>query len=207
MVGVVREVIDPKMPLLVNTGDLSLEQCKQLKAAGVDGMYHAVRMGEGVTTGIPVEKRLATLENIAKSGMKLATCVEPIGPEHTAEELVEKTFYCIDAKPLLAGAGRRVTVPGTKSEPFGQLDNTYNALYVAVYRLASGLEPYLNCSGHSQLTAYAGANIAWTEMGVNPRDTMRRTERGGHSVTTAVAQKVFREAGWDINPSWSIGWQ
>ena len=34
MVGSVREVIPADMPLLVNTDDMQLDQCRQLKAAG-----------------------------------------------------------------------------------------------------------------------------------------------------------------------------
>ena len=44
MVGSVREVIPADMPLLVNTDDMQLDQCRQLKAAGANGAYHAVRM-------------------------------------------------------------------------------------------------------------------------------------------------------------------
>ena len=47
MVGSVREVIPADMPLLVNTDDMQLDQCRQLKAAGANGAYHAVRMREG----------------------------------------------------------------------------------------------------------------------------------------------------------------
>ena len=62
----------------------------QLKEAGFDGAYHIVRLREGTDTQIPREKRIATLDAITKAGLDLYYCVEPIGPEHTYEELVDE---------------------------------------------------------------------------------------------------------------------
>ncbi|MCQ4882310.1 radical SAM protein, partial [Alistipes onderdonkii] len=76
-----REVIPADMPLLVNTDDMQLDQCRQLKAAGANGAYHAVRMREGEDTEIPVEKRFETFANLREAGLTLSTCVEPVGPE------------------------------------------------------------------------------------------------------------------------------
>ena len=49
----VREVIGPEMPMLINTGDLTPEQAKELRRAGFNGAYHAARMSEGILTDIP----------------------------------------------------------------------------------------------------------------------------------------------------------
>lgn len=106
MVGSVREVIPADMPLLVNTDDMQLDQCRQLKAAGANGAYHAVRMCEGEDTEIPVEKRFETFANLREAGLTLSTCVEPVGPEHTPEELTEATMRCISTNPLSAGVGQ-----------------------------------------------------------------------------------------------------
>jgi len=202
----VREAVGLEMPLLANTGDMSLEQARALKAAGFNGCYHAVRMGEGVVTTIPVETRLATLANIRAAGLTLSTCVEPVGPEHTPEELTEKTRICIDSGALSAGVGRRITVPGTLLAKHGQLDNLASARNVAVYRLATGLTPRLNCAGGTDLASAMGANLAWAEMGTNPRDTEARTEQGGRGVDIEFCRKVFTDAGWDVLEGPSPGW-
>jgi biotin synthase len=131
----VREVINKDLPLLANTGDMTLEQARQVKAAGFDGCYHAVRMGEGVVTTLDVPTRIATFKNIHAAGLSLSTCVEPVGPEHTVAELVEKTRICIDADAVSAGVGRRVGVPGTKMYDLGELSSIKQALNVAAYRL------------------------------------------------------------------------
>jgi biotin synthase len=202
----VREVISPEMPLLANTRDMTLEQAQQIKAAGFNGIYHAVRMGEGVVTTIPVETRLATIANAQAAGLALSTCVEPVGSEHTSEELTKKTRMCIDTNAVSAGLGRRIGVPGTQLYDLGMITELTGSLFVAVYRLATGLAPRLNCSGHSLLTAHAGANLAWAEVGTNPRDTKERTEKGGRGQSMQVATRVFRESGWEILEGPSTGW-
>ncbi|MBR5259809.1 MAG: radical SAM protein [Eggerthellaceae bacterium] len=206
MAQAVREVISPEMPLLVNTDDLTLERCHALKAAGVNGCYHAVRMGEGVDTEIPVEKRLETFKHIHEAGLSLQTCVEPIGPEHSAEEIAEAVFRCIENKPISAGAARRVPVPGTLLGERPAHTELANGNFVAAYRLATGLNPRLNCSSNSPLTASSGANLAWSEVGSNPRDAVEKTEIGGHGSSIARMQKWLRGGGWEILDGPSQGW-
>ena len=206
MAGAVREAISPQMPLLVNTADMSLEQCEQLRNAGVNGAYHAVRMREGVDTGIPVARRLETLANLKAASMSLSTCVEPVGPEHSARELAEATRLCIDSSPVSGGVGRRIAVPGTAMAERGMYNYVHAAYFVAVYRLVSGLKPRLNCSAHSTVVANAGGNLSWAEVGTNPRDTVSRTERGGRGMGVAESQKVFRDSEWELLDGPSPGW-
>lgn len=206
MVEGVRSVIGHDMPLLVNTDDMTYESCVALKAAGANGAYHAVRMREGVDTGIPVEKRLETFENLAAAGMSLSTCVEPIGPEHSPEELTEATYRCIDVHPQSAGCGKRIPVPNTELYDLGMHTDVANANYVAVYRLATGLDPRLNCSANTVMTAASGANLAWAEVGTNPRDALERTEHGGRGASFDQQYKMFKAAGWEILDGPSQGW-
>lgn len=207
MVEVARSVLDPEMPLLANYDDVTLEQACRLKAAGVDGAYHAVRMGEGVDTTIPVEKRLQTMRNLRDAGLSLQTCVEPIGPEHTPAELVIATRRCIDSGANSAGCGRRITVPGTQVENRGQLNDLQNSLNVAVYRLATGLAPALNCAVSTPITATSGGNLGWAEVGLNPRDTAERTENGGRGNDIAYYRWVYANAGWEVLDGYSQGWK
>ena len=206
MAEAVRQNIPADMPLLVNCDDLTLERAKQLKTVGVNGAYHAARMGEGVDTKIPVEKRVKTFDHLREAGLSLQTCVEPIGPEHSVDELVEATFRCIEAHPVSAGAARRVGLEGTRLFEKGMITEVRNADYVAVYRLATGLEPRLNCSANTVMTASAGANLAWVELGLNPRDILSRTEQGGQAIPIKLARKTFVGAGWEILDGPSQGW-
>ena len=205
MVGSVREVIPADMPLLVNTDDMQLDQCRQLKAAGANGAYHAVRMREGEDTEIPVEKRFETFANLREAGLTLSTCVEPVGPEHTPEELTEATMR-ISTNPLSAGVGKRIGVPGTLVYDRGMLTDVANANMVAVYRLATGRDLRLNCSANTVMTAASGANLAWAEVGTNPRDTVERTEHGGRGSNIAQLRKMFAASGWQVLDGPSKGW-
>ena len=206
MVGAVREAIPADMPLLVNTEDLSLERAKRLKAAGAQGAYHAVRMREGMDTTIPVEERMATFANLREAGLKLSTCVEPVGPEHTPEELTEATFRCIECEPKTSGVGRRISVPNTKLYERGMLNDVEVAIMVAIYRLAVGLDYQLNCSAGTSMAASAGANLAWAEVGTNPRDTVERTEHGGRGDNIDQLRKMFAGVGWHVRDGFSPGW-
>ena len=206
MAAAVREAISPSLPLLVNTDDMTLQQCLQLKEAGVNGAYHAVRMGEGVDTSIPVETRMNTLEALDKAGMSLSTCVEPIGPEHTPAQLAEATFRCIQANPVSGGAGKRVAVPGTRLAVKPAHTELANANFAAIYRLATGVSLRLNCSANTPLTAASGANLAWAEVGSNPRDNVAKTENGGRGSSIERVRKMFLNTGWQVLDGPSQGW-
>lgn len=206
MVYSVREVISPEMPLLVNTEDMTLERAQKLKAAGCNGAYHAIRMREGVDTEIPVENRIETFKHLSEAGLKLSTCVEPVGPENTPEELTEATFRCIRTNPMTSGVGKRIAVPGTLIYDRGMLTDVANANMVAIYRLAHGIDLRLNCSANTVMTAASGANLAWAEVGTNPRDLVKRTEDGGRGASMAQQVKMFKASGWEILEGPSYGW-
>lgn len=206
MVESVRASISADMPLLVNTDDMSLEQCRRLKVAGANGAYHAVRMREGQDTGIPIEKRFETFAHLREAGLTLSTCVEPVGPEHTPEELTEATMRCIATEPVSAGVGKRIGVPGTLLYERGMLTDVANANLVAIYRLATGRDMRLNCSANTVMTAASGANLSWAEVGTNPRDTAERTEHGGRGSNIAQCRKMFDASGWQVLDGPSKGW-
>ena len=206
MAEVARGIIGKDMPLLVNTGDMTLEQAKQLKAAGFNGAYHAVRMREGIDTGVPVEKRLETIENLQKAHMSISTCVEPVGPEHSAHELAEASQRCMSYPALSAGVGRRITVAGTQVDDRGQISDLTASLYLAVYGLSTGYKPKLNCSVASALSATSGGNLTWAEVGANPRDTVEKTENGGRGASIRACRSDYEKAGFEVLEGPSQGW-
>jgi biotin synthase len=200
----VREAVGTKMPLLANTGDLTPERARRLKSAGINGIYHANRLGEGEITEIPPETRVATIENAKAAGLKLSTCLEPIGPDHTAEQISERAQLCMSWEPLTSGVGRRVAVPGTKTAKLGMLSQPQNALYAAAYRLTDH-KTKLIASVHSELMANSGSNLSWSEAGSNPRDTRRKTE-SGRGRTIQEIKNLFTESGWHVRKGPSPGW-
>jgi biotin synthase len=137
VVSAVRQTVPLQTQIVVNTGDLEGTQGDELRAAGVNGAYHICRLREGIDTALQPARRLRTLEVIKKAGLDLYYCCEPIGPEHTPEELVEQIFIGIDFGCFQHAAMRRVCVPGTPLFAKGQITERRLAQIVAVVTLAT----------------------------------------------------------------------
>ena len=184
--------------LIANVGDFTREQAGQLKDAGFSGIYHAVRLGEGRDTNISVSKRLTTFNNAREAGLSLGTCVEPVGNEHSVEELVEKTIITRDARPVYSGAARRIPIPGTSMAQYGIVSEARMAHILAVVRLSLSSDVPGNCTHEPNVIgAAAGANLLWAEAGSNPRDTEKETE-GKRGMTVNDCIRVLKEAEWQV---------
>ncbi|MEI8354781.1 MAG: radical SAM protein [Deltaproteobacteria bacterium] len=198
MSGEIRKNLKTETVLVANIGDLDIKEAWQLKDVGYSGIYHAVRLGEGFVTSIPVEQRLRTLKNAQEAGLTVGTCVEPVGTEHGIEELVEKTLITRDASPCFSGAARRIPIPGTELAPHGMVSEARMAHILAVVRLAVGFNTPGNCTHEPNVIgAAAGANLLWAESGSNPRDTEEKTEEK-RGMTVQDCMMVFREAEWQV---------
>ena len=57
--------------------------------------------------------RFKTIQAARDAGLRVGTCVEPIGPEHSAEEIAEKILIGREINPCFSGAMRRINVPGS----------------------------------------------------------------------------------------------
>jgi biotin synthase len=194
----IRKSLRPETVLVANVGDFSAEQAGELRDAGFSGIYHAVRLGEGRDTTIPVETRLETFRNAREAGLLLGTCVEPVGNEHTVEELVEKTIITRDAGPVYSGSARRIPISNTKMAEYGIVSEAKMAHILAVVRLALGYDIPGNCTHEPNVIgAAAGANLLWAEAGSNPRDTETETE-GKRGMTVKECVRVLEEAEWKV---------
>jgi biotin synthase len=200
----VRAGLKPGTVLVANTGDFGLAEGKRLKEAGFAGIYHAVRMGEGKDTNIPPETRRMTIQAAQEAGLLVGTCVEPVGPEHSLEEIAEKILIGRDIQPCYSGAARRITIPGSSLEKYGMISEYRMAFLVAVVRLAMGRELIGNCTHEPNLLgAAAGANLFWAEAGANPRDTEAETSKGrGSDVGSCI--RLFQEADFEVRKGPSI---
>jgi biotin synthase len=173
----IRKSLKKETVLVANIGDFNSKEAQQLRDVGYSGIYHAVRLGEGCVTSIPVEKRLQTMKSAKEAGLILGTCVEPVGNEHTIEELVEKTILTREASPCFSGAARRIPIPNSELHKYGIVSESRMAHILAVVRLALGYETPGNCTHEPNIIgAFAGANLLWAESGSNPRDTEEKTE-------------------------------
>jgi biotin synthase len=194
----VKNSLQPETVLIANCDDFSLKQGRQLKEAGFAGIYHALRLGEGKDSTIPPARRLQTFRHAEEAGLVLGTCLEPVGPEHTIEELVEKTIITREANPAYSGAARRIPIPNTELCRYGLVSELRMAHILAVVRLALGCAIPGNCTHEPNVIgAAAGANLFWAETGSNPRDTEKETE-GKRGLTVADCRRIFREAEWEV---------
>jgi biotin synthase len=196
----VRKSLKPDTILVANIDDFSERQAMQLKDAGFSGVYHAVRLGEGKDTTIPVAKRLQTFKNAKEAGLFFGTCVEPIGPEHSVHELVEKTIITREATPIFSGAMRRIPIPNTELARYGIVSEARMAHILSVVRLALGYAVPGNCTHEPNVIGVsAGANLIWAETGSNPRDTENETE-GKRGMSVQQCSQIFKEAEWNVLP-------
>jgi len=99
MVEEVRKNLKPETTLIANVGDQTLKNAMRLKRAGFSGVYHAVRLREGVDSTLSVETRKQSIRNYKEAGLEVGTCVEPIGPEHSNEELVDMIAFTASLNP------------------------------------------------------------------------------------------------------------
>lgn len=195
----VRHVLPPRTEVAVNTGEFDLAAARALKDAGATTVYHTYRLREGVDTGIAPSERMETLGIIRKSGLKLAALVEPVGPEHSDEEIVEAAFRLKETGVSLGGCMARVPVPGTPLAKFGKVDEDRIVRIIAMTRLISGPEVGAICV-HPPVPAAlcAGANTLVVECGAVPRsDRVEKTAWQGFGF--AEAARMFVAAGYKMS--------
>ena len=193
----VRSALKTDIPLIANVPDFDLDYARELKRIGIAGVYHVVRLGEGVITRCKVETRLATMRAAKDAGLALGNCIDPIGPEHTPEEIADLILLAREFDVAFSGAMRRNTVPGTIFEQYGNIPYGRLATYGAATALATGTGIRGNCTHEpSQLVAQAGANIMWAERGTSPRDTETETVRG---LSVEQVRSIYFETDWKVH--------
>ncbi|MBN1958344.1 MAG: hypothetical protein JXQ81_03790 [Desulfuromonadales bacterium] len=181
------------VPLVANTRDINHREGEALLEAGFVAAYHAVRLGEGVVTPLNREKRIQTIKVLRDVGLSWANCVEPVGPEHTAEELVDLMFLARDHGAAYSGVMRRINFPGSPMEPYGMISELEMARLVAISRLIMADVPDAHCTHEPHAASLlAGANLFFPEVGSSPRDGQADTGKG-RGTGIEICQQIQRE--------------
>ena len=199
LLAAVRAVIPSNVILSSNVGDLSLSQTRELKAAGLSSAYHTIRLREGIDTKLDPKIRIQTVQNIQEAGLSWGFCCEPIGPEHTPEELADHILFGMSLNPKSFGAMRRVYLPNSPIANRGQITFLRHAQIVAVVALATLADPEIVAIGGHEpnlICLTSGANNACAESGANPRDAATETT-GNRGLTVLDCARMFYEAGFD----------
>jgi biotin synthase len=194
--------IHPHGRLVANTGCQSTLGWLQLRSAGFDGIYKTIRVREGIDTPFNRQDRLESILAAKAAGLEVYALVEPVGPEHTADELCEAIVTLRDSvKPVLIGAMARVPVPGSPLASMGQVDETFLADLTAIVVLAllPSLEKCNVVCSHppSPWLVEAGVCALVVEMGAIPRDRMFASAEWGR-FTPADALRLLTSEGYSI---------
>lgn len=192
----VRRALQPQTILVANIGDFKQQEAYQLLDAGFDGVYHVYRFREGIETEIEPERRRATFTAIREVGLDLRYCVEPIGPEHSPEEIVEQMELAREFGATILSVMRRIPVAGTPYAQFGRLTEIEIARIVAIARLFLGDQiRQMGVHEPSMVSLRAGAHRICAEVGMNPRDRAVNTATG-RGLSVAACEQMLWEAGF-----------
>lgn len=174
----VRSLIPKEMRLIANTKDFDLDYAEKLKHVGFTGVYHICRLGEGIDTAITTENRIKTLDAVRKSGLELYYCIEPIGPEHTNEQIATEIIRAAEYNTPVMAVMKRISVFGTKMYEWGEISAQRLATICAIAVLNVKPQRAMGVHEPEKLCLTAGANQLYTEYGKNPRDTEKNTQDG-----------------------------
>ncbi len=134
----VRRAVSTKMPMVANIGDFGHEEAKELVEAGFQALYHVQRLREGKDTSLDPEERIKTIRIALDVGLELSYCVEPIGPEHTPEELAAEMFRGRQFGAVNLACMWRVPVLGLPLSKLGKISEASLAKDAAVARIVAG---------------------------------------------------------------------
>ena len=142
-------------------------------------------------------RRIRTLQVLRDVGLLWMNCVEPVGPEHSAEEIVDLMFLARQYGAVYSGVMRRINFPGSPMEKFGMITELEMARMVAVSRLVMGDVPRAHCTHEPNSAALmAGANLFFPEVGSSPRDGNPDTGKG-RGRTLEDCNRLFQEMNWN----------
>ncbi|MDO4588167.1 MAG: hypothetical protein Q4C95_12895 [Planctomycetia bacterium] len=200
IINTLSEVLRSDIKLVVNIGDFTRSQANELRAAGVSGAYHVLRLGEGEVTQLEPVRRRETIQILREAGLEWYYCCEPIGPEHTPEELVDQILLGREFNAFQHAAMRRVLLPNSPLARHGVITELRLAQITAVVALAMiGNDELRSIAVHepNPLGLCSGANAVYAEIGSNPRDLTGQTEKSrGHSVVDC--ETMLRECGYPV---------
>ena len=166
--------------------------------SGIDVVYHSLRLGEGQTTCFRPEERKATLAAVRDSDLKLAHLVEPVGPEHTDDEIADVLMTALSNGAALSGAMARINVKGTPFESHDPLPDLRLAQIVAITRICGGVNVPDICVHPPRKEALEwGSNVVVVETGAVPRNDAECSAEW-QGFTVADAKQLFRDAGYFV---------
>ena len=194
----IRKEIPGDYEIILNTGELDMTISNLMYEEGVNGIYHACRIREGIDTPFEVEVRRNTMKNVQRSKLDLISLVEPIAEEHTNEEIAKNFLNIVDSGATISGAMARIPVKGT---PLGEgkiISESKLAHIIAVLRLSGGDVVKDICVHPVSLEALeSGANVMVVETGAIPRDD-KLEEGNWNNIDMKKAHELLEKANYTV---------
>ena len=177
----------------VNTGELTTEQCNELYECGYSSAYHMVRLREGVDTPFDPEVRLRTMHNIHRSKLKLGASIDPLGVEHTDDEILDKMYFIEQFGLSNIGVMRRICVPGTPKGEYPIVSDDRMAQIVAALRMYRR-DKTVSGAQTSRQVLQSGSCSMTVEIGASPRRCGMINDRW-YIMDHDEAQQFIKDAG------------
>lgn len=191
----VRRHLPDGMRFVANVGDFDLNFARELRKVGFTGVYHVCRLREGVDNDLTLAQRERSLDAACEAGLERYYCVEPIGPEHTNEEMVDEMERTRKYGAEVAAVMKRVCVPGTELYDRGEISSAELAKICAVARLFIKPRRAMGVHEPDLLSLMSGANQIYAEASVNPRDLSLSTETS-RGASMDKARALLAAANW-----------
>ena len=71
----IRKNLKKETVLIANIGDKDLSETKKIKDVGYQGVYHALRLREGIDTNLDPEERKKSINNFKNADLLVGTCL------------------------------------------------------------------------------------------------------------------------------------
>ncbi|PCH68633.1 MAG: radical SAM protein [Bacteroidales bacterium] len=191
-----KPLLKENQKFIANIGDFDFEIAKRLKSTGFTGVYHINRLREGQDTLMTTNVREQSIEAVQKAGLEIYYCIEPIGPEHSYEELLVEIKRARDLNISVMAVMRRIPVKGTPLEKEGQITAIEMTKIAAVTNIVVNPSRSMNVHEPTQMSLLAGINQLYAELGANPRDIKSETEKS-RGFTPKKAWEMLWEGGYN----------
>lgn len=199
MAARIKAAVPGTYELGLNVGEFDEAAAAKMTQAGLEFVYHSVRLREGIDTRFDPAERKATLKAVKNSPLKLVYLVEPVGVEHTNEEIADCFLTAMEYGAVVTGAMERVPVAGTPLGKLPPISAERLAQIVAVTRLAAGyLAPDICVHRASELAMQWGANVTVVEKGAIPREGCCYLGNEWRGFDAAQAKKWFEANGYQV---------
>lgn len=186
-----RSTLPDDVELCINTGDLESGECRELKDAGVDSAYHALRLGESTDNLLEPLGRYETIRNLISAGIRVATGVEPIGPEHSSAEIMDSYLKAYDMGCSCCSASARESVPGTRLYGAGEISARRLKMIRSVLLLSSTDKDRTEFGFYGGF--YGGFNRMFAEYAGSPKDLREISEKGLGRTVEWVRERLISD--------------